>query len=159
MYLVSMGQIFVYLQIVQTHRETGTHLRRTCCWLQSSEVSVGLFCLRFNVAAAAVVNFDNLASQSRSQSKFEFNGHRGCTCAWCLMPPLVGWKNLVWLREEFFHQTNCIFEFVLHTSPALFIQSVARFSRWGFGIFPWLAGRYCSCLLPKQTLATSSEQL
>ena len=55
---------------------------------------MGLFCLRFNVAAAAVVNFDNLASQSRSQSKFEFNGHRGCTCAWCLMPPLVGLEEL-----------------------------------------------------------------
>ena len=27
-----------------------------------------------------------------------------------------------------------------------------------FGKFPWLVGRYCSCLLPKQALTTHTEK-
>ena len=39
----------------------------------------------------------------------------------------------------------------------LFVQSVARFERYGFLTFPQLMGPYSSYLLPKQTYATCSK--
>ena len=56
----------------------------------------------------------------------------------------------IWKRALFFMQ-----DIYLHT--ALFVHSVARVFRWGFGEFPQLVGCYCSYLLLGQSLATFSN--